>query len=128
MSDGIAENTPSRVIAVYAQGALTGSQLQDAIADALNELQSPSAEISESGLTADDLRRAEFKVDEEAGYDPESIRLVVEWVGNTVGGGAAYEASKFVAIKIWRAVLHQLKKRHGSDALGDEDPDLPFCE
>lgn len=115
----------NNVAGVYAQGALTGQALQDAIQDALAVLASNDTTLADAGLTADDVRGVGFRVREEAGFDPDTIKLVVETVGTTVGSSATYDAGKYATKKVWSAIIRQVRKRRGSDALGEEQQEEP---
>jgi hypothetical protein len=110
----------ANVVGIYDQGALTGEALQYAINEARDALESDSTELNELDLTSDDVRNLRFEVEEEAGFDPEAIRLAVEWSADAIAGGAVYEVSRYTAIRVWSAILRRIKKRHGEDAVGEE--------
>jgi hypothetical protein len=115
----------AEAVGVYAQGTLTGEALEDAANEELRALASDTAELADLGLTAADIRDLRFAVKEEAGADPEVIRLAVEWFADAVAGGAAYEVTRYTVLQVWSAILRRVRKRKGLDAVGAEVPEAP---
>ena len=75
--------------------------------------------LADLELTAEDLKGIRFDVEEEAGVDPATILLAIV-LG--AAANAAYDASSSVVRRVWSRVLGAVKDRHGSDAVGDEQP------
>jgi len=101
------------VIARYAQGALTGRQLQSEIDRALESISQDPEALNELQLDAASVRSADFKVKEEGGFDPASILLAIA-LG--MASGMAWDGTKL----LWRKVAEKVKEENGDDAIGPE--------
>ncbi|BBY44915.1 hypothetical protein [Mycolicibacterium celeriflavum] len=111
-------NNDEVVLAVYEQGALLGSQLQEAVDNATNELAGDPGALAELGLTAGDLGEG-FNVKERSGFDPGSVLIAIV-IG--AGGKLAADATKATAKAVWNMIARKIREERGSDALGNERP------
>jgi hypothetical protein len=102
------------VVAEFRQGALTGDELEDAIAVAVEQLADDDAAIADLGVDADEVRAVGFVVSESAGMDPASIILMI-----AIGAASSLTADAVKAVL--GKVLRRVRDEHGEDAVGAEE-------
>jgi hypothetical protein len=107
---------PTTKIGTFYQGTLTGTELQDAVAEAWAEIERDPDMLVELGVDSQTASTATFSVDEEGGFVAEGILLgiVIAWAGE-----AAWEGTK----KMSTLIVTKVRARHGEDAIGDEVDD-----
>jgi hypothetical protein len=100
-------------IGTYRQGTLTGTELQDAVAEAWAEIAGDPDLLAELGVDSQTASTATFSVEEEGGFIAEGILLgiAIAWAGE-----AAWEGTK----KMSELIVTKVRARHGEDAIGEE--------
>jgi hypothetical protein len=103
-------------IGTFRQGTLTGSELQDAVAEAWAEIAKDPDLLAELDVDSQTASTVTFSVDEEGGFVAEGILLgiAVGWAG-----GAAWDGTK----KLSKLIVTKVRARRGEDAIGDEVDD-----
>jgi hypothetical protein len=110
-----------QVVARYAQGAIPGSELQEAINAALADISADPtnmAELAPYGIDEQVLRSTKLTVEQTPGVVPAAIV-----VGILIATGGELSADGIKAL--WGVVLRRVKKRKGQDAVGEEKPPEP---
>lgn len=102
----------------YAQGAISGDELQEAMNAAMREvLADPTAldELARYGVDVENLRDGKFLVEQKPGIGPAAVILAI-------GIAAAGELTADGVKALWRLVLRRVRTRKGGDAVGEEQP------
>jgi hypothetical protein len=103
-------------VAAYKGAAVSGSELQGAVDDALAEIiEDPAShgELAGYGLDEKALRAVKLSVEQEPGIDPVSV---VTLIFIASAGQLSAEGIK----SLWGKVAQRVRKRKGADALGEE--------
>jgi hypothetical protein len=103
-------------VGIFYQGTLTGSELQDAVAEAWADIARNPNTLSEFGINSETATTPTFSVEEEGGFVAEGILLAI-FIG--WAGGAAWDGTK----KLNKLIVTKVRERHGEDAIGDEFDD-----
>jgi hypothetical protein len=104
------------VVGEYAQGAISGNELQQAIDTAMEEvLTDPAAlgELARHGIDEQALRNVTFSVEQKPGLGPAAvlIQISIQVASTLTAGGIT---------ALWVLVLRRVKQRKGHDAVGPE--------
>lgn len=103
-------------VAVYEQGAMVGSDLQNALNSAMLELAADPLALEQIGLNTDAAQSLHFTVDEEAGVVPAAIFLLILVPTASQLAADAIEAA-------FKAALERVRKKHGDDVVGNKVED-----